>query len=128
MMARWNWLERGVFLLSALLVATMLGFLAVETWMMSDDAPPDLVVHVGTPLKGRGGPWRVPVLVENHGSQTAEEVRVGVELSHAGEVLERAELTLSYVPRRSRREGWVSFHREPPPGSLTARALGYASP
>ena len=122
----WNWLERGVFTLSALLVAAVLGLLTLETWIMGD-TPPDLVVSVGTPLEGSGH-WRVPVSVENHGSQTAEEVRLEVQLRHAGEVLERAELTLSYVPRRSRRAGWVTFQHKPEPGGLTARPLGYARP
>lgn len=122
----WNWLERGVFTLSALLVAAVVGFLAVEAWRMGD-APPDLVVTLGEPLPGSGH-WRVPVFVENRGEQTAEEVSIAVELRHAGGELEHAELTLAYVPRGSRRGGWVTFPHEPPPGSLTARPLGYAKP
>lgn len=122
----WNWLERGVFTLSALLVAAVLGFLAVEAWSMGD-SPPELIILLGPPVQGSGH-WQVPVFVGNQGTQTAEEVRIVVERRHAGEVVESAELSLAYVPRRSRRSGWVTFQHEPEPGSLSARPLGYSSP
>ncbi|HEX8535854.1 MAG TPA: hypothetical protein VF664_00220 [Cystobacter sp.] len=126
MKAHWNWLEWVVFGVSCALVAAVLGYVAVDAWTMGD-TPPDLVVTVGTPLQGSGH-WRVPITVENRGEETAEEVRVGVELRQGGEVRERSELFLSYVPRHSRREGWVTFVHEPSPAELEARPLGYARP
>ncbi|QRO01873.1 hypothetical protein JRI60_24070 [Archangium violaceum] len=126
MKANWNWLERSVFAVSCVLVAAVLGYVVVDAWTMGE-APPDLVVTVGKPLQGSGH-WRVPITVENRGEETAEEVRVGVDLRQGGEVRERSELFLSYVPRHSRREGWVTFLHEPSPSGLEARPLGYARP
>ncbi|MET0402518.1 MAG: hypothetical protein ABW123_08945 [Cystobacter sp.] len=126
MRATWNWLEWLVFAVSGLLVTAVVGYLAVDAWTR-EETPPDLVVTVGTPLAGSGH-WRVPITVENRGEETAEEVRVGVDLRQGGQVRERAELTLAYVPRHSRREGWVTFHHQPTRSELEARPLGYAKP
>jgi uncharacterized protein (TIGR02588 family) len=126
MKAHWNWLEWVVFAVSCVLVVAVLGYVAVDAWTM-EDAPPDLVVTVGKPHPANGG-WRVPITVENRGEETAEEVRVGVDLRQGGEVREHSEFFLSYVPRHSRREGWVTFRHEPASAELDARPLGYAKP
>ncbi len=126
MRANRNWLERIVFTGSTLLVVAVLGLLAVDAWS-GKDSPPDLSIHLGTPLKGAHG-WRVPVRVMNQGDETAEQVRVAVVWTQGGQVQERAELQLDYVPRHSRRNGWVSFTQEPRPAELKAHSLGYATP
>ncbi|RKH09105.1 hypothetical protein D7Y13_11085 [Corallococcus praedator] len=118
----WNWLEGVVFVSSCVLVALVLGYLAVDAWTMGS-GPPDLTVTVGTPVRGVSG-WRVPVTVENHGDVAAEEVHVRVSLR--GERPEQSELVLTYVPRQSQREGWVVFGQEP--SDLEARAVGFATP
>ncbi|CAM4124582.1 hypothetical protein G4177_07105 [Corallococcus sp. ZKHCc1 1396] len=118
----WNWLEGIVFASSCVLVALVLGYLAVDTWTRGD-SPPDLTVTVGTPVRG-AYEWRVPVTVANHGDMTAEEVHVRVSLR--GEGAEEAEFVLAYVPRHSERKGWVAFREEP--SDMEARAVGFATP
>jgi uncharacterized protein (TIGR02588 family) len=126
MMANRNWLERCVFFLSALLVAGVLGFVVWDI-VTSEATPPDLLITVGTPMRGANG-WRVPVLVSNEGGKTAEQVRVAVVWRPGGEVREQAEFNLDYVPRHSRRKGWVTFASEPAAADLDVRSLGYADP
>ncbi|ATB34479.1 hypothetical protein [Melittangium boletus] len=126
MKANRNWLEGVVFLLSCVLVALVLGYVAVDAWT-AGDAPPDLVITLGGASQGADG-WRVPVKVLNRGDIVAEQVRVGVVLRDGERVLEQAEFFLPYVPRQSEREGWVTFRHEPSRHQLDARALGYAKP
>ena len=126
MKANRNWLERAVFWASCVLVLLVMGYLAWDAWTVGDE-PPDLAVTVGTPVRGAEH-WRVPVTVENRGDATAEQVRVGVALRQADKVLEQTEFFLSYVPRRSKREGWVTFRHAPTLGELDARPLGYSVP
>jgi uncharacterized protein (TIGR02588 family) len=45
-----------------------------------------------------------------------------------GAVRERATLELDYLPRRSRREGAVTFRSDPARGRLEAQVLGYQLP
>lgn len=122
----WNWLEGVVFLSSCVLVALVLGYLAVEAWT-TGHGPPDLAVQVGTPVHG-GSEWRVPVTVTNHGDTAAEEVHVRVSLRGGSAPREETEFVLAYVPRHSKREGWVSFREAPPPEGVDARAMGFATP
>ncbi|RYZ39432.1 MAG: hypothetical protein EOO71_20120 [Myxococcaceae bacterium] len=120
----WNWLEGVVFVSSCVLVTLVLGYLAVDAWTMGS-GPPDLAVTVGTPVRG-ASEWRVPVTVENHGDMAAEEVHVRVSLR--GQGAEEAEFVLAYVPRHSKREGWVAFREQPSPSGMEARAVGFATP
>ncbi|RKH40571.1 hypothetical protein [Corallococcus sicarius] len=126
MKTRWNWLEGVVFASSCVLVALVLGYLAVDAWR-TDSGPPDLAVTVGTPVRGAQD-WRVPVTVENRGDTAAEEVHVRVTLRGEAPSGEEVELVLAFVPRHSKREGWVTFRKQPPPAGVEARAVGYATP
>lgn len=126
MKANRNWLERMVFTVSALLVMTVLACVVFDI-VTSEDTPPDLLIRVGLPQRGANG-WRVPVLVSNEGGRTAEQVRVAVEWKQGGEVRERAEFSLDYVPRHSRRKGWVTFTSKPAPAELNVQSLGYTDP
>ena len=111
MRAQKNILEWTVFAVSALLLAGVAGSL-VLAGMRSDDRPPSLVIETGTP-EAHGGMFRILIRVHNRGDATAEDARIDVELLAEGLVVERAELTIPFVPKRSMREGWVSFHRDP---------------
>ncbi|RKH08894.1 hypothetical protein D7V97_18160 [Corallococcus sp. CA053C] len=126
MKSHWNWLEGVVFVSSCVLVALVLGYLAVDAWR-TGSGPPDLAVTVGAPVRG-GQDWRVPVTVENHGDTAAEEVHVRVTLRGEAASGEEAELVLAFVPRHSKREGWVAFTKDPSPAGVEAHAVGYATP
>lgn len=124
-----NWLEWAVFAASLALVAATLGFLAYAG-LTTGDAPPDIEVRLGTPQR-RTENFLVPVTVSNRGDETAEGAKVEVTLEGPdGEELERSELDMPFLPRRSRREGWVAFTRDPGAGGarLKARVLGFEKP
>ncbi|RKH63544.1 hypothetical protein [Corallococcus llansteffanensis] len=126
MKTRWNWLEGVVFASSCVLVALVLGYLAVDAWK-TDSRPPDLAVTVGAPVRGEQV-WRVPITVANHGDTAAEEVHVRVTLRGEAASREEAEFVLAFVPRHSKREGWVAFRKDPSPTGVEAHAVGYATP
>ncbi|RKH84088.1 hypothetical protein D7Y21_25410 [Corallococcus sp. AB045] len=128
MKTNWNWLEGVVFIASCVLVALVMGYLAVDAWT-TGSGPPDLTVQVGTPVAAANAKeWRVPVTVTNHGDSAAEEVHVRVSLRGGREPKEEAEFVLAYVPRHSQREAWVAFRQEPPPEGVEAHAVGFATP
>ncbi len=125
-------LEWAVFALSAVLVAATVGYLAYDA-VRGGNAPPLLTVEVGQvePETGSGGSqgvWRVPVTVRNSGHVTAEGVRVEVTLEIPGSPPETADFDAAFVPRESKREGWVTFQADPSRGRLTGRAVGYEKP
>ncbi|HEX2123073.1 MAG TPA: hypothetical protein VHL59_15680 [Thermoanaerobaculia bacterium] len=88
---------------------------------------PDLRVDVGTPVPTATG-FSVPIVVSNAGDVTAEQVRVEILLQAEGETVERAELAMAFVPRRSKREGWVVFRRDPRCCVVAAGAMAYDKP
>lgn len=121
-----NRLEWIVFGIGLVLVLGMIGYL---TWdaLQGPGSPPDLRVSLGTPVQRSGG-WAVPVTVRNEGGETAEGARVVVTLELPGGEKEEAEFEAAFVPRGSRREGWVHFLHAPGTGRLTGRVTGYEQP
>ena len=115
-----NALEWLVFGVSAILVAGVAAVLLVSG-LRSHHAPPSLAIETGAAEK-HGDAFRVPVEVRNTGEETAEQARIEFELTKDGEVVERAELTFAFIPKRSSREGWVELHRDPQCCTLAARA------
>jgi uncharacterized protein (TIGR02588 family) len=86
-------------------------------------------VRLGTPEQ-RTHNFIVPVTVTNHGDETAEGITIEVTAENAGAGVEpvRGELTIAFLPRRSTREGWVTFQQDPRSTRLIARVLGYEKP
>jgi uncharacterized protein (TIGR02588 family) len=119
-------LEWIVFAVSLVLVAGTVGFLALDA-VRGEDSPAALSVELGRP-EPRGGAWAVPVTVRNWGDETAEGVKVKVTLETPGAEPETAEFEADYVPRQSKREGWVTFRSDPSRGRLSGRAAGYSTP
>lgn len=119
-------LEWIVFGLSLFLVLGTVGFLAWDG-LQGGDSQAALSVELGRP-EPSGGAWAVPVTVRNQGDETAEGVRVEVTLEAPGMQVETADFEAAFVPRRSKREGWVTFRSDPARGRLTGRAVGYESP
>jgi uncharacterized protein (TIGR02588 family) len=120
-----NWLEWTVFGLSAVLIVLVIGFLIFESATIGD-ALPDIQVQTGKP-EARTDHFAVPLEVMNKGDQTAEGVHIEVVL-RAGGKEERADLEIAFLPRRGRREAWVTFKADPRDGKLEARVLGYEKP
>jgi uncharacterized protein (TIGR02588 family) len=119
-------LEWAVFALSLVVVIGTVGYLAYEA-IAGDDSPAALSVELGPP-EPRGGAWAVPVTVHNRGDETAEGVKVEVTLESPGAAPERADFEADFVPRQSKREGWVTFRSDPSRGRLSGRAVGYEEP
>lgn len=119
-------LEWIVFAVSLVLVAGTVGFLAWDA-LQGGDSPAELSVELGRPERRDGG-WAVPVTVHNRGDETAEGVEVEVTLESPGSAPETAGFESAFVPRRSKREGWVTFRSDPSRGRLSGRAVGYEKP
>lgn len=119
-------LEWIVFAVSLVLVAGALGFLAWDA-VRGEDSPAALSVEIGRP-EPRGNAWAVPVTIRNRGDATAEGVQVEVTLAAPGAEPERAGFEAAFVPRRSKREGWVTFRSDPSRGRLSGRVAGYETP
>ncbi len=119
-------LEWIVFAVSLVLVAGTVGFLAWDA-VRGEDSPAALSVELGRP-EPRDGTWAVPVTVRNRGDITAENVNVEVTLELPGAEPERADFDAAFVPRQSKREGWVTFRSDPSRGRLSGRAAGYSAP
>lgn len=131
---RKNWLEWTVFAAGLVAVLGTLGYLTYEV-LTEEVTPPRIVVELGRPTPDgtpdgtpAGSRWTVPVRVRNDGGETAEEVQVEVTLESPGHAPETRQLEVAFVPRKSRREGWVTFSRDPSRGRLTGRATGYEKP
>ena len=121
-----NWLEWTVFGIGLALVLATLGFLVRES-VVGDDGPPDVVVRLGPPRPSTGG-YLVPVEVHNPGGATAEDVQVPVFLTLPDGRREEAVLDIAYLPRDSKRHGWVSFREDPSLGKLGIGAIAFEVP
>ena len=121
-----NWLEWSVFAVSLILVLATLGFLVRES-LVGTGGPPEVVARLGEPRASAGG-YMVPVEVANLGQETAEAVKVTVVLELEGGKKEEADLDIAYLPRDSRRNGWVTFQRDPRSGSLRLGPIAFEVP
>ena len=123
-----NWVEWVVFAVGLALVLFVFGYLVYDGATMGGD-PPSIEVRLGAPEQ-RAHNFIVPVTITNHGDETAEGIAVEVllESDDAGREPVRGGLTIAFLPRRAKREGWVTFQRDPRGTRLTARVLGYEKP
>jgi uncharacterized protein (TIGR02588 family) len=121
-----NSLEWSVFAVSLAVVLACVAALVVSA-IRSGKEPPDVTVELGAPIRGDAG-YRVPVRVRNGGDETAEGVTIEVGLFSGQDEVERGEFTVAFLPRKSRREGWVVFQRDPACCALRARPLGFEKP
>jgi uncharacterized protein (TIGR02588 family) len=121
-----NWLEWTVFAVGLVLVLATLGFLVRES-LAGAGGPPDVVARLGTPRASAGG-FMVPVEVANLGKGTAEDVQVTVILDLPAGDAEEAELDIAFLPRDSRRNGWVTFRSDPGKGSLRLGPIAFEIP
>ncbi len=126
MKAKKNALEWTVFAASVLIIGGVVALL-VRGAMQSNEKQPDLKIETGAPVRSSDG-YTVPVIVRNEGSGTAEQARIRMALVENGRDVETAELVITFVPRQSRREGWVVFRRDPACCTVAARTLAYEKP
>ncbi|MEZ4409733.1 MAG: hypothetical protein R3A52_25160 [Polyangiales bacterium] len=120
-----NWLEWAVFGVSLALVVTVVAALLVDA-LGPAPSPPDLRLSLGRPERRSEG-YAVPVTATNQGGLTARAVSVEVRLE-GPDGAETSQLEVEFVPRGSRRRGWVTFERDPSRGALRARVVSYQRP
>jgi uncharacterized protein (TIGR02588 family) len=121
-----NWLEWSVFAVGLVLVLGTLGFLVRESFEAAG-GPPEVVARLGPPRAAAGG-FMVPVEVGNTGQATAEGVQVTVILELPQSEREEAVLDIAFLPRDSRRNGWVTFQSDPGRGSLRLGPIAFEVP
>ncbi|MGZ8711160.1 MAG: hypothetical protein ACXW28_13145 [Thermoanaerobaculia bacterium] len=127
MKTRKNALEWTVFGVSAVIIAMTVALLAGSAVRSKERGAPDLRIETGAPIRSSDG-HTVPVVVSNRGDVTAEQARVEIALVADGEEVEKAELTIAFVPQKSRRAGAVVFRRDPRCCVITARTVAYEEP
>lgn len=120
-----NALEWTVFAVGLVLVMATLGYLIREV-VTTGSKPPEVVVNLG-PARPVTHGFQVPVTVVNRGDGVAEGVSVTITLATKTE-REDAVLDIAFLPRQSRREGWVTFRSDPGTGDLRVGPVVYASP
>ena len=121
-----NAVEWSVFAISAVIVALAVGYLALAA-LREKKTPPDLRITTGSASATSAG-HRVEVKVQNAGDTSAEQVQIEVTLRRGEEEVERADLEILYVPRKSERTGWVTFRNDPRCCAIATRAMSYDTP
>ena len=115
-----NPLEWIIVILGAGITLFTVGYLLIEI-STGRESNPELSVATGDESLEKGT-YLVPVEIENHGGAAAADAVVEVCNGSA----ECAELTFKYVPRASKRSGYVGFSK--PIGSPSVRVMGYRIP
>ena len=111
-----------------LLVLAIIGFLVYEGFRTAE--PPDIIVGV-TNISDNGTYYLVEISVSNQGGHTAEELMVKGELlpqDSSSQPVETAEITFSYVPPNSQRQGGLLFTHNPQDYRLKLRPSSYTNP
>lgn len=122
-----NWLQWLVFGIGAV---TTLGLVGVLGWDAATvrSRPPECHVTLGEPVR-EAKAFRVPVRVENRRGDSAENVRVDVELIRGSEAIETGSVTFAFLPRGATRDGAVTFENDPARvDRVRARCAGYEVP
>lgn len=122
-----NSLEWAVFAVSLVLVVAVLSYL-IFVAVTGGDEPPVIEVRLGA-TERQDERYVVPVTVENHGDQVAENVTVEVELTLPSGEMETGSVDIDFLPRDSTRNGWVTFLTDPTSATeVVIRVPGYKQP
>lgn len=121
-----HWIEWITGIVSALLVASLLGWIGYEA-LTNDRHRPDLAIRAHHAERTDHG-FRVAFEIENHAETTAAAVVVRADLLDGREIVESVELTLDYVPAQSKSAGAVIFSRDPQGLEIRIQAVGYTEP
>lgn len=124
---RKNNLEWVVFSVSAAVIAFVTGFLIYQAFHSEPEQPPDIVVETGAAQKQQEK-FIMPVKITNNGEQTAEDVNIIITIEKDGHSLEEASFVVPFIPRKSEREAWVVFTKDPAQGKVTGKATGFNVP
>ncbi len=121
-----HWVEWLTGILSAVLIAGMLGWSGWETFSR-DATPPELSVKVLTTERTAAG-YRVAFDIYNTATTTAAAVTVIGRLAEDRRVIEENHVIFDYVAAESKSTGALLFENDPAGGTLNIRAAGYTDP
>ncbi|MEX0762445.1 MAG: hypothetical protein WD208_02265 [Dehalococcoidia bacterium] len=120
---RKNPLETTVSVLSALLIISAVSLL---TWQgIRSPAPASFEVDTGE-VRGRNGLYYLPLEVSNSGDKSAQNVGLRVRLEGAG--VADTDLTIDWLPGRSRRSATSVFSVDPRLYEMSIEFTGYQAP
>jgi uncharacterized protein (TIGR02588 family) len=121
-----HWIEWVTGLISAVLVISLIGFVG-KAALMDRDTSPDLSSTV-LRTEARSDGYQVLFEISNKSSETAAGVVVHGEIVQGEITLESNEITLDYVPGRSRAKGGFIFRTNPDGQDLRLRATAFSEP
>jgi uncharacterized protein (TIGR02588 family) len=119
-------LERLLGAIGVALMATCVVFLVREG--MNGDERPGRVTATKTEVVAAGDMYVVTFELHNAGSQTLSNVQVTASLQDGDRELERAAVTIDYLPGHSRQAGGFYFKNDPRKHTLEIRPEGYQEP
>ena|SRR5690554_4650729 len=122
-----NILEWVVFYCSLSLIIGILGYLVYQALHVTPGSPDIAVVYA--PHPSPHAPYRYHLTIQNDGHETAEEVSIEMVLQKDGVAWETGTMQLAYVPKESKREGWINFSEDPNEAdSIYVRVVSYKKP
>ncbi|WP_234185948.1 TIGR02588 family protein [Shinella sp. NM-101] len=121
-----HWIEWVTGILSAALVAAMLGWIGWEAFTRQA-TPPDLSITLLTTVRTGSG-YRVAFDIYNIATTTAAAVTVVGRLSEGGRVIEESQVIFDYVAAESKSTGAILFENDPAGRIVDIRAGGYTDP
>lgn len=119
----WEW---TVAALGALLVFAAIGFMLSEA-LTEPDTPPIIKVSIETIIQTEYG-YIVQFRAYNHGQQTAARLVVDGELKSDTGTVEKAQVTIDYLPSESGRTAALLFTNDPREYTVEIKPRGYDRP
>jgi uncharacterized protein (TIGR02588 family) len=108
------------------IVLAVLAFLLIEA-VRGSESPPQIRINV-LGVEAQEGYYLVRLQVSNKGGSTVAQLVVeGTVTLQKGEI-QRSQVTLDYVPARSKRGAGLFFTSDPIKARLEVRAIGYQDP
>ena len=121
-----HWIEWLTGIVSAILVAAILGWIGFEAITRGSE-PPALSIRIAGQTE-INGLFRVSFEIGNSAPTTAAAVTVVGELRQGERVVETAEVQFDYVPAESQAEGALFFANDPRANALSIRPTGFTDP
>ena len=123
---RHNTVETITFIVGLLLILPLIGFLIYQI-STKKKAPPQL--QITSLYQPQMEDYGFRVEVENTGEESAEAVNIKLALYQEGEVADDGEISIQYVPVKSKETAWIVFHTRKKPGdSLVVSSVTYVKP
>ncbi|WP_411032620.1 TIGR02588 family protein [Shinella sp. BYT-45] len=121
-----HWVEWLTGILSAILIAGMLGWVGWEAFTR-EATPPDLSVTVLATEKAGSG-HRIAFDIYNSATTTAAAVTVIGRLMEGERVIEENHVVFDYVAAESKSTGAILFENDPAGRTVSLRPAGYTAP